>query len=203
MANSETELHIQQPRSSLGTWLGIVLLFGLFAFLVWTVIGALPRGDQYEEKRGQARLEKLKTAHEEWKPLETYGWVDKEKGVVRMPVQRAMELSLAELAQRKPAPAGPIAPANPPGPPEGGSSQAPPADAPPQTTPTMSPKPAAITGPSSQAGGQPAAAANPANAPAGTQPGQPTPVQSPPGSPPPGPGTRPGATATATPGARQ
>ena len=186
MANSETELHIQQPRSSLGTWLGIVLMFGIVALFVWTVIGALPRGNNYEDKRAQARLEKLKTAHEEWKPLETYGWVDKEKGVVRIPIQRAMELSLADLAQRKPAPAGPIAPANPPGA-QTTAPATPPAGAPAPAAPAVSPKPATVSGPGSEAGGQP------------------TPVQSPPGSPLPVtvPGITPGATVTATPGGRQ
>jgi hypothetical protein len=194
VAHSETELQIQQPRSSLGTWLGIVLMFGIVAAFVWTVIGALPRGNKYEEQRAQVRMEKLQTAHKEWAALETYGWVDKEKGIVRMPVQRAMELSLAELAQRKPAPAGPIAPANPPAAPAT-APVAPPAGAPPQTVPDASPKPAAISGPDSQVGGQPAAAANPANAPAGTQPG--------PHNPPPSPAPATSPAATAKPGGGQ
>jgi len=33
----------------------------------------------------------------------------KNKGVARIPIDRAMELTVAELAQKKPAPAGPIA----------------------------------------------------------------------------------------------
>jgi hypothetical protein len=190
VAHSETELQIQQPRSSLGTWLGIVLMFGIVAAFVWTVIGALPRGNKYEEQRAQVRMEKLQTAHKEWAALETYGWVDKEKGIVRMPVQRAMELSLAELAQKKPAPAGPIAPANPPAAPG-----ALPAGAPPQTVPDALTKPAAISGPDSQVGGQPAAAAKPATAPAGTQPG--------PHNPPPSPAPATPPAATAKPGGGQ
>jgi len=224
VAKSDTELHLEQPRSSFGTWIGVVLLFAVFALMVWAVMGAMPRGDRFEEKRAEARTEKLKTATEEHKKaLDGYGWVDKEKGVIRMPVQRAMELTVAELAQRKPAPAGPVTP-------EGAAAglqttapMTPLAGAAPQAAPTASPKAIAVEGPGSQAAGQPAAAANPAGAPPGTQPGPstsppgrpssttrefqpgglPTPVQSPPGPPLPVPGTTPGATATATPGGKR
>jgi hypothetical protein len=52
----------------------------------------------------------LKTTRDEAaKALTTYGWIDKNKGVAHIPIDRAMELTLAELAQKKPAPAGSIA----------------------------------------------------------------------------------------------
>jgi len=55
-------------------------------------------------------MEKLKTLHEEsQKELTTYAWVDKNKGVARIPIDRAMEVTVADLAEKKPAPAGPIA----------------------------------------------------------------------------------------------
>jgi hypothetical protein len=55
-------------------------------------------------------MEKLKTLHEEsQKELTTYAWVDKNKGVARIPIDRAIEVTVADLAQKKPAPAGPIA----------------------------------------------------------------------------------------------
>jgi len=55
-------------------------------------------------------MEKLKTLREEsQKELTTYAWVDKNKGVARIPIDRAMEVTVADLAQKKPAPAGPIA----------------------------------------------------------------------------------------------
>jgi hypothetical protein len=220
VANRETDLHLEQPRSSFGTWIGIVLLFAFFGLAVWAVMGAMPRKDTYEQKRAEARAEKLKKSSEEAKAAtETYGWVDKEKGVARVPVHRAMELSVAELAAKKPAPAGPVAPEAAPGGMQTTAPMTPPAGAP-QAAPTALPKAVAVEGPGSASAGQPAAAANPPNAPPGTQPGpgatppgrpssttrefqpgaQPTPVQSPPGSPLPVPGTTPGATATATPG---
>jgi hypothetical protein len=39
----------------------------------------------------RAALAELKAA--EQKVLESYGWVDKEKGIVRMPIERAIELT--------------------------------------------------------------------------------------------------------------
>ena len=92
------------------TWIGVVLLFAFFGLLALVVIGASPRGDTYEEKRAKARVEKLQAAHAETtKALTTYAWVNKSKGVVRIPIDDAMKLTVAELAQKTPAPANPIA----------------------------------------------------------------------------------------------
>jgi hypothetical protein len=92
------------------TWLGIVLLFILFGVIVLAVIGPSPRGSDYEQTRAKKRMERLKTLREEnEKELTTYAWVDKNKGVARIPINQAMKLEVAELAHKKPAPAGPIA----------------------------------------------------------------------------------------------
>lgn len=92
------------------TWVGMVLLFAFFGLLALVVIGATPRGDTYEEKRAKARAEKLRAVHEETtKVLTTYAWVDKAKGVVRIPIDDAMKLTMAELGRKTPAPANPIA----------------------------------------------------------------------------------------------
>ena len=83
------------------TWIGVVLLFAFFGLLALVVIGALPRGNTYEEKRAKARAEKLQTVREETtKALTTYAWVNKSKGVVRIPINDAMKLTVAELAQK-------------------------------------------------------------------------------------------------------
>jgi hypothetical protein len=82
----------------------------LFGLIVLAVIGPSPRTSDYEETRAKKRMEKLKALHEETqKDLTTYAWVDKNKGVARIPIDRAMEVTVADLAQKKPAPAGPIA----------------------------------------------------------------------------------------------
>jgi len=89
----------------------------VFGVIVLAVIGPSPRGSDYEQMRAQKRMGRLKTLREEsQKDLTTYAWVDKNKGVARIPIDRAMELTVAELAQKKPAPAGPIATPQPPAP---------------------------------------------------------------------------------------
>jgi hypothetical protein len=110
MADTQSAPSIAYTRAPFSTWLGIVCLFVLFGLIVLAVIGPSPRTSDYEETRAKKRMEKLKTLHEEsQKELTTYAWVDKNKGVARIPIDRAMEVTVADLAQRKPAPAGPIA----------------------------------------------------------------------------------------------
>jgi hypothetical protein len=159
-----------QTRAPLSTWLGVVLLFALFGAIVLAVIGPAPRGDNYEKMRAENRLKKLKDARDEdAKALAGYAWIDKNKGTVRLPIERAMELTVAELANKKPAPAGPIAT------PEasaaaGGAAAASPAPSP-SPSASGTPKPTSVSGQNSEARGQPAAAINPPAAPPSTQPG--------------------------------
>lgn len=169
MAATETIREKVQSRAPFSTWVGVVFLFLLFGALVLAVIGPSPRGDKYEQSRAQKRVERLKTMTEATtKQLSTYGWIDKNKGSVHLPIERAIELTVAELSARTPASAYPIAT------PEAQAAAAPavagPAPAP-SAQPRSSPKAIAIEGPKSESQAQPAAAANPPNAPAGSQPG--------------------------------
>src|SRR5438552_8053741 len=133
MANAESIRQIARSRAPLSTWLAVVLIFALFGVIVLAIIGPMPRGSDYEETRAKKRIEKLNTVREDAeKALNTYAWIDKNKGITRIPVSRAMELTIPELAQKKPAPAGPIAT-----PPVQTSSPAPASPAP------VSPKPGA------------------------------------------------------------
>jgi hypothetical protein len=110
MADPESLRQIKHSRAPLSAWFGVVLLFVLFGVIVLAIVGPSPRGTDYEETRAKKRVENLKTLREEAdKALTTYGWVDKTKGVARIPIARAMDLTVAELAKQKPAPAGPIA----------------------------------------------------------------------------------------------
>jgi hypothetical protein len=166
--------HIAYSRAPFSTWLGIVCLFVLFGLIVLAVIGPSPRTSDYEEARAKKRMEKLKALREEsQKELTTYAWVDKNKGVARIPIDRAMEVTVADLAQKKPAPAGPIAtPAA-------------------QTTPAgASPAPAAAQQPGTTQPAQPTA---PAGSPAGLGAASPSPAtqQSPPAPASPVPATTP------------
>jgi|SRR6266487_3399531 len=156
MANPESIRQIAHSRAPLSTWLGIVLLFALFGVIVLAIIGPSPRGSDYEETRAKKRVENLKTLREETdKALTTYAWVDKNKGTARIPIERAMELTVAELAKQKPAPAGPVATPEAQAPGSAGASPAP-----------ASPAPAG----SAQSGGASPAASPSAQAPASPSP---------------------------------
>jgi len=178
MAETQTAHSIAYSRAPLSTWLGIVCLFVLFGIIVLAVIGPSSRTSDYEEMRAKKRMERLKALQEEnQKELTTYTWVDKNKGVARIPIDRAMELTVADLAQKKPAPAGPIAtPAAQTAP--GGAAPAP--AAPQGAAVSSSPAEAAAkTGPPASSAAQPAQ-----TAPAGAPPAPPprAAVSSPPSS---------------------
>jgi hypothetical protein len=181
-------LQTYQPRSTFSTWVGVVLLFAFFGLLAFVALKASPRGNDYEKKRAKARAEKLDAAQKEnLTALTTYAWVDKTKGVARIPIDHAMGLMLVELPNKKPTAAGPIAAASPaaapqtsPAPsaaaspaPNASASPAASASATPAASPTASttPKPTSVAGPKSEAHNQPAAAVNPPSAPPNTQPG--------------------------------
>ncbi len=174
MADTESLRQVAHSRAPLSTWFGIVLLFALFGIIVLAVIGPAPRGSDYEETRVKKRVDNLKTSREEAaKALTTYGWIDKNKGVARIPIERAMKLTVTELARQKPAPAGPIATPQPPAPAAASPS-------PPQASPAPAGSP------------QPGAAQRAAS-PSGQAPGSPPPqaTQSPPASPSPAPAKTP------------
>ena len=170
MADTQSARTIAYSHAPFSTWLGVVFLFVLFGLIVFAVIGPSPRSSDYEESRAKKRMERLKALHEETqKDLTTYAWADKNKGIARIPIDRAMELTVADLAQQKPAPAGPIA--------------TPPAQAAPAAAPAAgeSPAPASHQQP---AAAQPAQANAPAGSPAAkgaasppsTQPSSPAPA---------------------------
>jgi len=171
MAETQSAHSIAYTRAPFSTWLGIVCLFVLFGLIVLAVIGPSPRTSDYEETRAKKRMEKLKALHEETqKDLTTYAWLDKNKGVARIPIDRAMELTIADLAQKKPAPAGPIATppaqtapagASPaPAAPQGAAVSSPPAEAPAKAGPpsaiAASPPPASQQSPPAPASPAPA-----------------------------------------------
>lgn len=193
MADIEQIRQQTQSPAPFSTWFGVVLLMFLFGAIAVAIIGPAPRGDTYEQQRAQNRETKLKQLHEEdAKALTGYAWIDKNKGSVRIPIERAMQLTVAELANKKPTAAGPIATP---------AAEAPAAAAPApagSAQPGGSAKASSVSGPKSEAHGQPAGAINPAPAPPSTQPNasaspapaksgaaasSPVPVPSAPGSP--------------------
>jgi hypothetical protein len=162
-----SRLQVEHAPFPFSTWVGVILLFVIFGLVVAVLVRIAPRGNTYEAKRAQAREEKLKTALDEaHKELTTYAWVDKSKGVARIPIDRAMQLTLADLAQKKPAPAGPI---ETPAPATAAPSASPPSS--PAPTASGAPKPTSVSGAKSENAAQPPALSNPPNAAPGTQPG--------------------------------
>lgn len=136
------------------TGLVMILLFCGFAFFLVSQGQSIPN---VEEVHAQTRLKNLADLNaENQKVLTQYRWVDKNKGVVGIPIDRAMEVVLVELQSSKPHPAGPVNP-------------------PPAPQPQGSPKPAApqAQGSPTPAAAQPQGSPSPAAAPAQ---GSPTPV---------------------------
>jgi hypothetical protein len=196
MAVSVTPQTSERAPISFGAWLGIVLLFLFFGIFVLVLVAATPHGNTYEAKRAKAREKKLNDARNAAaQELKSYAWVDKGKGIARIPIDRAMELTLHDLASKKPEPANPIE--TPAQAPASGASPTP-AVSPGPATAAGTPKPTSVEGPSSENRNQPAAAGNPPGAIPGTQPGpgatpaaspseqpavSPIPEQKPPGTP--------------------
>ena len=171
MANTESLRQVAHSRAPLSTWLGIVLLFALFGVIVLAVIGPAPRGSDYEETRAKKRIDNLKTSREEaTKALATYGWIDKNKGVARIPIDRAMELTIAKLAQQKPAAAGPIA-----------TPEPQPSAVPALPAPAGSPQPSALPPTAAQPSPKSGASAASPSPPGSPQPGGAQPAASPSG----------------------
>jgi hypothetical protein len=174
MVDTQSLREIAQSRTPFSAWLGVVLLFSVFGLIVFAIVGPSPRGSTYEQKRAEARLKKLQDLRQEdAKALTTYGWIDKGKGVVRVPIERAMELTVADLAQKRPKPAGPIAtPAAPAAAPAAATGVATPTASPAPAgspVPSATPKPATVEGPGSKA--QSPVGTNPPGTAPTTQPG--------------------------------
>src|ERR1700751_2854555 len=103
--------HQQKGKSSVPvfiTGLVMVLLFCGLAFFLVLEGQSIPNAD---EVTAQTRLKNLADLNSEnQKVLTQYHWIDKSKGVVGVPIDRAMDLVLAELQSNKPHSAGPVNP---------------------------------------------------------------------------------------------
>ena len=90
-----------------GLWLAAGFLGLASLALLLRPVGVTP--DTILEKAAMERwerLQKLKT--NQLADVTTYGWVDQAKGVARIPVAQAMELTIAKLQAQNPKPAYPI-----------------------------------------------------------------------------------------------
>ena len=94
----------RRPNSFLvfcGSLLALLIVAGLFVFS----IAAGPRPSDLDKKRADNRLAvRTKLEKEAADALSTEGWVDKAKGIVRVPVSSVLATTAKELAAKKPAP---------------------------------------------------------------------------------------------------
>jgi hypothetical protein len=134
----------QSPRFSVSTVVTILALLLLFAGLVWFVAYQRESISVSEPGRSELRLKNLSDLNtENQKTLTSYRWIDKGKGIVGIPIDRAMELEIPDLAANHPHAAGPITlPAPSPTPSAGGSPAQKPGSAPVPAGSQPSPSPA-------------------------------------------------------------
>ena len=90
-----------------GLWLAAGFLGLASLALLLRPAGVTP--DTILEKAAMERWDKLqKLKGEQEKEASSYGWIDKDKGVARIPVAQAMELTVQKLRAEDPRPAYPI-----------------------------------------------------------------------------------------------
>jgi hypothetical protein len=131
----------QSSRFSVSTVVTILVLLLLFAGFVWFVTYQRESIAASEPGRRELRLKNLNDLNtENQKALTSYRWIDKGKGVVGIPIDRAMELEVADLAANHPHAAGPItSPAPNPTPSTAGSPAQKPVSAPTANQPSPNP----------------------------------------------------------------
>ena len=178
--------------------LSLVLAGGFLLLLLFVIAVRLLTGLAPAPQEDAARAAERTKAHQELeaenaKKLQNYAWVDKAKGTLQIPIERAMELAIVELNSKKPTAAGPIAtpapspaasPAASPAPAPAAPAAPAPA-APPAATPSASPAAAPSASPANAPGAAPTA--SPATPPPASPAAAPTPSPAaspaPPGAP--------------------
>nr|MDQ3621312.1 hypothetical protein [Verrucomicrobiota bacterium] len=90
------------PSGFLTFVFGIACL-GIFAgLIVFWIKASAPEEYEVEEQRAQDRAQRLAALQkEEQAKLTTPGWIDKEKGVVQLPIETAMAATITELKAKK------------------------------------------------------------------------------------------------------
>jgi len=90
-----------------GLWLAVGFLALASLALLLRPLGVTP--STITESDAKTRLEKLTKLRAEQDQLaSSYGWVDKEKGIARIPIAKALDISVSSLRTNAPHPAYPI-----------------------------------------------------------------------------------------------
>jgi hypothetical protein len=107
MSESSYSIHQRRHPYLPGLWLAAGFLgLASLAFLL-RPLGVTP--STITQSAAKDRLEKLsKLRTEQDAAANTYGWVDKSKGVAHIPIAQAMELVVPQLRSNPPRPAYPI-----------------------------------------------------------------------------------------------
>jgi cytochrome c len=101
------------PASAAFTALVMILLFVGFCLFLVVVRQTIPTVDEYRREQRLKILSDLNVENDNI--LSEYRWIDRSKGRVGIPIDRAMALVLIDLQSNKPHPLGPVvtpAPAN-------------------------------------------------------------------------------------------
>src|ERR1700722_17590053 len=123
--------HKQKGKNSVAMFITALVMILLFCVFAIFLVSQGQSIGNVEEMHAQNRLKTLAELNaENEKVLTQYHWVDKSKGVVGVPIDRAMDLVLVELQSIKPPSAGPVTPPPAPAQPAAAQSQASPAPSP-------------------------------------------------------------------------
>lgn len=98
-----------QPKPLWLILAGAFALLLIFVIAVRLLIGVAPAPDEDAARAAERSKAHQELEAENTRKLQEYAWVDKAKSTVQIPIERAIELTIAELNSKKPSPAGPIA----------------------------------------------------------------------------------------------
>lgn len=104
------ETHAHPKKSSWLFVVGGIVLILLFLVAVKVLAVSSPAPDEDAARVAERTEAHQKLLAEDKTKLETYGWTDKAKGHVQIPVKQAMEMVVAASAGKTPTAAGPITP---------------------------------------------------------------------------------------------
>lgn len=85
--------------SILPSVLGVSAVILLFVLIVYVAAWVSGGSEEVAEASGDQPPTAAELRAQEHETLTTYGWVDQEKGTVRIPLERATELVIEELNQ--------------------------------------------------------------------------------------------------------
>jgi hypothetical protein len=95
---------VRQPNAFL-VFLGVAAAITVVILIVGGLVGRQPEVETVDAKRATQRLEaRAKLDQTDREALSSAAWVDKEKGIVRLPIDDAVKLAAKDLAGKKPAP---------------------------------------------------------------------------------------------------